>query len=323
MGLYGVGMGVLTMKRAAVFAGQGAQFVGMGKDLAEAYPECRDLFRRADEVLGRPLSKLCFEGPLEDLTRSDNCQPAIFVTSVACHRAFSREAVNPGFVGMAGLSLGEWSALHVAGALSFDETLRILDARGRFMQEACQEREGGMVSVMGLPLPKLEEICRQAGVEIANLNSADQTVLSGERQRIEEAEKLAKAAGAKRTVVLKVAGAFHSALMASAGRRLADVLGTVTFAVPAVPVLSNVTGRPHGSPQEIRENMIRQVTSSVRWSTCVESLKAMGVGGYLEFGPGRVLSGLIKQVDSQAVLGNIQDLPTLRKTVESMKSTGG
>ncbi|MDI6773861.1 MAG: ACP S-malonyltransferase [Verrucomicrobiota bacterium] len=310
------------MKRAAVFAGQGAQFVGMGKDLADACPECRDLFRRADEALGRPLSRLCFEGPIEELTRSNNCQPAVFVTSVACHRAFCREAGNPAFAGMAGLSLGEWSALHAAGALSFEDALRILEARGRFMQEACEEREGAMVSVMGLPLPELEAICRNIGVEIANLNSPDQIVLSGERGRIEDAEKKARDAGAKRTVVLKVAGAFHSALMASAGRRLAETLERVEFAAPAAPVMSNVTGQPHGNPREIRENMIRQVTSSVRWGACVESLKALGVGGYVEFGPGRALSGLIKQIDGHAALSNIQDLPTLQKAVETLKATG-
>jgi [acyl-carrier-protein] S-malonyltransferase len=313
-------MGALMVTgMAAVFAGQGAQFVGMGKDLCEAYPECRELFEKADEVLGRKLSRICFEGPIEELTRSDNCQPAIFVASVACHRALGREMGPLTWAGTAGLSLGEWTALHVGGSLSFEDTLRVLEARGRFMQDACGERDGAMVSVIGLSLAKLRDIGAATGVEIANMNSEEQTVLSGERKKIEEAEKKAKELGARRTVVLKVAGAFHSSLMSSAGKRLEEFLNNVRFASPSLPVLANVTGNAHGGPDEIRPNMVRQVTSSVKWLSCIEWFKARGVGKYVEFGPGRVLSGLIKQIDAQAVLYNIQDCATLRKAVEELK----
>jgi [acyl-carrier-protein] S-malonyltransferase len=305
--------------KAAVFAGQGAQFVGMGKDLAEAYPECRDLFVKADDVLGFSLSKICFEGPVEALTKSNNCQPAIFVTSIACFRALAREVPGLAFGAAAGLSLGEWSALHMAGALSFEDTLRVLEARGRFMQEACEEREGGMVSVMGLPADKLREIAAAAGVEIANLNSPEQTVLSGEKSRIPEVEKLASAAGAKRAIVLNVAGAFHSRLMQSAAKRLEDFLKTIPFSTPAVPVVANVTGAVHGGPDEMRQCMVRQVTSPVQWVACVQGLQQMGIKGYAECGPGKVLSGLIKRIDRAAGLWDVQDASTLKKTVDALK----
>jgi [acyl-carrier-protein] S-malonyltransferase len=299
--------------RALVFAGQGAQFVGMGKDLAEKYPECKALFEKADEVLGYELSKVCFEGPAEELTKSNHCQPAIFVTSIACHRALGVEKGAVGCIATAGLSLGEWSALHVAGALTFEDTLRVLEARGRFMQEACEERDGTMVSVIGLSADKLADICTSCGVEISNLNSAEQTVLSGDRHAVETAEKAAAELGAKRTVILNVAGAYHSSLMNSAAERLKTTLADVNIVEPTVSVLSNVTGQPHAGPEDIRGNMVKQVTSSVRWFSSIEWLKAHGADEYLELGPGKVLSGLIKRIDRDSKLHNIQDCVTLEK----------
>jgi [acyl-carrier-protein] S-malonyltransferase len=305
-------------KTAFVFAGQGAQFVGMGKDLAEAYPACKALFARADEVLGYALSKICFEGPVETLTQSDNCQPAIFVTSIACRTALAVERPQVSAAATAGLSLGEWSALHAAGALSFEDALRVLQARGRFMQDACRERAGGMVSVIGLPVEKLQEVCVATGVEIANLNSPEQTVLSGEKARIGEAEKMAATAGAKRTVVLNVAGAFHSALMASAATRLDEFLKQVAFSAPAVPVVSNATGQPHGGPDDIRRAMVKQVTAPVQWVSCVQWMAQQGVTRYVELGPGKVLSGLIKRISKEAALCDIQDGATLKKTAAAL-----
>lgn len=303
-------------EKAVVFAGQGAQFVGMGKDLADVNPECKALFDKADEILGFKLSKLCFEGPIEDLTKSSNCQPAIFVASMACWKAFSDKlGGNVPVKGVAGLSLGEWTALHMAGAMSFEDTLLILQARGRFMQEACEERRGGMVSVIGLTVEKLKEICSAVGVEIANLNSPEQTVLSGERQAIENAERLAKEAGAKKTVMLNVAGAFHSSLMTSAANKLREYLVKVDIRQPRIPVVANVTGMPHGSSGDIHREMIRQVTSSVHWVSCVNWFKNNGVTDYVECGPGRVLSGLIKRIDSNAVTVSIQDVATIEKAV--------
>ncbi len=306
-------------KRAVVFAGQGAQSVGMGKDLAEAYPACRALYERADAVLGFSLSKVCFEGPDTELTKSNNCQPAIFVTSVACYTALQSKlggAVT--FAGMAGLSLGEWTALHLAGVLSFEDTLKVLEARGRFMQQACEEQVGGMVSVMGLGQDKLREICAQSGVQMANINSTDQIVLSGAKAGVEAAEKLAQAAGAKRTIPLKVAGAFHSALMQSAATRLTAVLDSVTFQAPAVPVAANVLGGPHGAPAAIKQDMLRQITQSVNWLGCVEWFRQQGVTEYVECGPGKVLSGLIKRIDPAAVTLNVQDAATADKTAAAL-----
>lgn len=306
--------------RAIVFAGQGAQFVGMGKDLAAALPECKSLFDRASAVLGFDLLALCSEGPIEALTKSNNCQPAIFVTSVACFAALKARLPGLQAVGMAGLSLGEWTALHAAGALSFEDTVRILRARGQFMQEACDERQGGMVSVMGLPLAELQKVCAQAGVHIANINSSEQIVLSGDKAKIVEAERLAQAAGAKKTVPLTVAGAFHSPLMASAAGKLAGVLANVAFQSPSVPVMSNVTGLPHGAPDDIKAAMVQQVTSSVQWVSDIEGFKKAGVTEYIECGPGKVLAGLIKRIDKDAAAVSIQDVATLDKAVVALNA---
>ncbi len=296
------------MSAALIFSGQGAQSVGMGKDLADKYPVCADLYAKADEVIGYELSKICFEGPDEELTKSNHCQPAIFVTSVACAKALEAEGVGPQAVAMAGLSLGEWTALHMAGVLSFEDTVKVLEARGRFMQEACDEQAGGMVSIIGLSREQLDGICAEAGVTVANLNSSAQTVLSGPKAGIEKAEAFATEAGAKRAIILNVAGAFHSPLMASAATKLDEVLAGVTFNEPTVPVLSNVMGEPHAGADAIRANMVRQVTDSVLWLSCVEWMQAQGVNRYVECGPGRVLTGLIKRIAAGATLQNVNDV---------------
>jgi [acyl-carrier-protein] S-malonyltransferase len=306
------------MSRALVFAGQGAQFAGMGKDLADSSSECADLFRKADATLGFELSRLCFEGPAEELQRSDNCQPAIFVTSMACLCALREQAGDISFSGAAGLSLGEWTALHAAGVLSFEDTLRILRARGRFMQEACDSTDGGMVSIIGLDYEKIREITEDAGVEIANLNSTGQTVLSGQREAVARAEELAKSAGAKKTVALNVAGAYHSSLMQSARDKLAGVLEEIEFGTPKVTVLSNVTGAPHGDPGNIRRKMLEQVTSSVHWYESIEWFTSNGVAEFVELGPGRVLSGLIRRIDRSVSVVNVQDKASLEKTAKAI-----
>jgi [acyl-carrier-protein] S-malonyltransferase len=306
--------------RAVVFAGQGAQFVGMGKDLAAAYPECKDLFDRASAVLGYDLAALCAEGPIEEITKSDKCQPAIFVTSAACFTALKKQYPELQVSGFAGLSLGEWTALWAAGVLSFEDTVKVLQARGKAMQEACTERPGGMVSVMGLALSALEKVCAEAGVQMANINSTEQIVLSGDKDKIAVAEKLAQAAGAKKTVVLPVAGAFHSSLMAPAAVKLEQILAGMTFQKPAVPVVSNVTAKPHGEPADIKVQMVKQVTSSVQWVSTIEGFKLAGVTEYIECGPGKVLAGLIKRIDKDASSMSIQDVPTLDKAVAALKA---
>jgi len=309
----------MTPNSAIVFAGQGAQAVGMGRDFSEAYPECRQMFMRANEILGFDIARICFDGPIEELTKSNYCQPAIFLVSACGHAMFRAAVCDVIPAGCAGLSLGEWSALYAADVLTFDDTLRVLEARGRFMQEACQEQPGGMVSVIGLPLQDLSNICVAAGVEIANLNSADQTVLSGPKEAIIEAEKLAKAAGAKKTIVLNVAGAFHSKLMLSAAVKLEKLLATVTFKPPRFPVISNVTGQPHGTPDQIRAMVVKQVTSSVHWSASVEWFKAAGVTRYVECGPGRILSGLIRRIDPAAATFPAGDVAALTAAITALK----
>jgi [acyl-carrier-protein] S-malonyltransferase len=306
--------------RAIVFAGQGAQAVGMGKDLADAYPTCRALFEQADAVLGYSISKICFEGPAEELTKTRHCQPAIFVASMAAFTALKQNRPNLTFAAAAGLSLGEWTALCAAGVLGFEDTLRILEARGRFMQDACDQAEGGMVSILGLTADALRPICEASGLEMANLKSAGQTVLSGPKAGIDKAAELAKAAGAKRSIPLKVAGAYHSSLMKPAAERLAGVLQGVTFRPPAFPVVANVTGLPHGAPESIRDTMVRQVTSSVRWQASVEWMKAAGVTQYIEFGPGKVLSGLVKQTHAEAVTLNVENVESLNAATAALNA---
>lgn len=307
----------MMSKKAVLFPGQGAQAVGMGRDLAEGLPACRALYDKAGEVLGYDLADICFNGPIEKLTMSAHAQPAIFVHSVAAWIAW--QARQPGaFDYMAGLSSGEWTALHLAGVIGFEDTLKVLEARGRFMQEACEAQPGGMVSVIGADAGTLEKICGGAGVEPANLNSPEQTVLSGPREGIDRAEALARDLGIRKVIRLNVAGAFHSALMRPAAAKLEAVLGRVELKPPAVPVLSNVTGLPHGGPDEIRKRMVAQVHSPVRWYHGIEYLKAQGVTSYLECGPGKVLTGLVRRIDNGAVLHNITDPLTVEAVAQKL-----
>lgn len=306
---------------SAVFPGQGAQSVGMGIDLAAQRPVAAARFAEASEVLGYDLRRLCAEGPPEELTRSDRAQPAIFVVSVICAEALAESVPELAWSAAAGLSSGEWAALWLAGALSFADTVRVLAARGRFMQEACEVAPGGMVSVIGLSPEALHEVATASGAEIANFNSPEQTVLSGRKEAVEAAARLAAERGARRVIPLAVAGAFHSSLMAPAARRLAEVLADVPIHPPRFPVISNVTAQPHGSPDEIRSRMVEQVTSPVRWVECVQTLRGMGVGRFIEAGPGRVLSGLIRRIDKDAEIHNVCDSPTLDAVVRTLSGT--
>ena len=294
------------MSRMLLFPGQGAQAVGMGRDLAEGLDECRALFSRAGDVLGFDLLKLCAEGPIEALTKSDVAQPAIFTVSVAARAALAHFAGGKLRVaGAAGHSLGEWAALHEAGVVSFEDALRVLRARGQFMQDACEAAPGGMLTVIGLTLDQVREVAQASGLEVANLNSPVQTVLSGPADRLAAGEAAAKAAGAKRALRLAVAGAFHSSLMKPAAEKLADFLQGIDFHSPKCPVWSNVTGKPHAAPDDIRRLMVAQVVSSVRWTDCFADMAAAGMTAGFECGPGTVLAGLAKRIAPETPVASI------------------
>ncbi len=305
-------------KIGLLFSGQGAQAPGMGKDLAAQDPDCRALYTRGNAVLGYDLAEICFNGPESELTKSHHCQPAIFLTSMACYTALNKARPGLAVAAVAGLSLGEWTALHMAGALTLDDTLKVLAARGRFMQDACEARAGGMLSVIGLEREQLEAICERTGCGIANLNSPAQTVLSGPLEQIAEAEREAKAMGAKRAIALPVAGAFHSPLMAPAVPRLEAVLDTVDVVAPVIPVVANVSGRPHGDPASIRRDMLRQVTASVHWYESIEWMTANGVDTIIECGPGTVLTGLVKRIVKDVALYNVQNAEDAEKVAAAL-----
>lgn len=296
--------------KAIIFPGQGSQIVGMGRDLADALPACKAMFKRANEVVGYDLTSICFDGPQEELNLSHNAQLGIFVSSVAAYKAIEERGQIGNVDYLAGHSLGEWTALHLAGVVGFEDTLRILQARGSYMQAACEDAPGTMLAVMNVSGERLIEIAAEAECFVANFNSLSQTVLSGRIETIEKAEELAKEAGAKRTVRLPVAGAFHSPLMASAAKKMDLFLSSITFQEPHIPVISNVTGHVH-EVEHLQARMVEQIISSVRWVACVEFLAHAGVQQFVECGPGKVLAGLIKRIDKNLAVRNIGHIADL------------
>jgi [acyl-carrier-protein] S-malonyltransferase len=307
-------------KTALLFAGQGAQVVGMGKDLAEKFPTAKTWFDRANAALGYDLASICFHGPEPELTRTENAQPGIFLVSWVAFQLLREEAPSLKFEATAGLSLGEFTALAAAGAMSFEDGLRVVRQRGRFMQEACDATRGGMAAVIGLDEAPTREVCAETGVVLANLNCPGQLVISGETDKIARAVELAKTKGAKRAIPLPVAGAYHSPLMTSAQAKLQAELAKVTLSAPAVPVISNVTAQAHGAPDEIRARLIEQVTSSVLWEKSMRQLLAHGFTRFIELGPGTALSGFMKRIDKSAHLFNVSDAESLVATVKGLAS---
>ena len=324
-------------KTALLFAGQGAQAVGMGKDLAAAFPSAKAWFDRANAALGYDLASICFNGPEPELTKTENAQPGIFLVSwVAFQLLKERVGVQSRngrdcsaadtlkrelqlkFDATAGLSLGEFTALTAAGAMSFEDGLRVVRQRGRFMQEACEATRGGMAAVIGLDEAPTREVCAEAGVVLANLNCPGQLVISGETDKIANAVELAKAKGAKRALALPVAGAYHSPLMAGAQPKLQAELAKIKISAPGVPVISNVTGQPHGAPTEISARLIEQVTSSVFWEKSMRYLLAQGFTRFIELGPGTALSGFMKRIDNGAQMLNVADAASLEATVKAL-----
>ncbi len=304
-------------KTALLFAGQGAQVVGMGKDLAEYFPNAKDWFDRANAALGYDLASVCFNGPEAELTKTENAQPGIFLVSWVAFQLLRERAPNLAFDATAGLSLGEFTALTAAGAMSFEDGLKLVRQRGRFMQEACDATRGSMAAIIGLDEAATREVCDAAGVELANLNCPGQIVISGEAEKINQACELAKSKGAKRALPLTVAGAYHSKLMSSAQPKLKAALDGVALNSSKVPVISNVTVKPHGEVSEIKTRLVEQVTSSVRWEDSMRYLLSQGFTRFIELGPGTALSGFMKRIDKSAQLLNVADVASLEATVKA------
>ena len=312
------------MKLAFLFPGQGAQAVGMGRALAEAFPEARDTFATADRVLGFGLTELCWNGPAEDLKKSKNTQPALLTHSVAAWRLLEATGVTPDYV--AGHSLGEYSACVAAGALTFEDALVLTRRRGELMYEAGLARPGAMAAVLGLSPADVEAACAEAAeagiVRAANLNAPGQVVISGEPAAIDLACEKAKARGAKRAIKLEVSGAFHSPLMEPAAVGLREALAGVTIRDARCPVVSNAWARPVQRADEIRRALEEQLLASVRWEESMRLLRTEGVEGFVELGTGKVLRGLLRTIDSTATSWNVEDPDSLAATRAALEGAG-
>jgi len=305
-------------KTALLFAGQGAQVVGMGKDLAGAFPSAKEWFKRANEVLGYDLTAICFLGPEPELTKTENAQPGIYLVSWVAFQLLKERVPRLSFEATAGLSLGEFTALAAAGAMSFEDGLKLVRQRGKFMQEACDATQGGMAAIIGLDEAPTREVCAQAGVVLANLNCPGQLVISGATDKIAQACELAKAKGARRALPLAVAGAYHSPLMASAQTKLQAELAGVKIVSPTVPVISNVNAKPHEGPETIRARLVEQVTSSVRWEESMRYLLSQGFTRFIELGPGSALTGFMKRIEKNTQVLNVADVGSLESAVKAV-----
>lgn len=305
------------MSNAVVFPGQGAQKVGMGADFVERFPVARELFDQAREILGYDLGKICLDGPDETLTLTKHCQPAIFLVSAAIIRVMEEEgALDRDSIGFtAGLSLGEYTALWFAGALGFEDGLRLVAKRGEAMQAASDDPPSGMISLLGADLETAEAIATAAAegevLSVANLLSPGQIVLSGTKTALARVPEIAKAKGVRRALPLNVAGAFHSALMAPAADVLVAALAETEIASPRIPVVGNVTGKPMTDPAEIRDNLGAQVVKPVRWVQSMEHMIGAGVEQFIEPGPGRVLAGLLRKIDREKTARNVEAVAEL------------
>lgn len=307
-------------KLAFLFPGQASQYPGMGRDLAEKFPESRAVFEEADAALGFPISKLCFEGSEDDLKLTENTQPAILTVSVAAYRALASRGVAPDFA--AGHSLGEYSVLVAAGTLEFSAAVQIVRRRGRYMQEAVPAGEGAMAAIMGLSPADVAEVCKKAAqgevVSPANLNSPEQTVISGNAAAVKRAVEIASQSGAKRAVILPVSAPFHCALMQPAQQRLERDLRAAQFSTLRFPLITNVDAEAVTSGEEAREALIRQVTLPVRWLDSVHEMIDQGVTVFVEVGPGKVLAGLLRQIDRSVRCFGVEDAASLQATLDKI-----
>ena len=299
---------------AWVFPGQGAQEVGMGRDLYERSPQSRQLFDTADSVLGYAISELCFQGPADRLQQTRFAQPALFTVSFACLEAARALGGLPedetAFV--AGHSLGEYTALVAADALSFEDGLLLVAERGRLMQETAEQSSGAMAALIGLDHEAVAAICGEAGAEVCNLNAPGQVVIGGAVKAVEAAMALALERGARRGVRLKVNGAFHTSFMKPAVEAMARAVAAAPLRDPRVPIIANTTAEPLTTAEALGKELVQQLTDSVRWQESVEALRARGVTGVIEFGPGRVLTGLIRRIDRSLAVRNVFDIESAR-----------
>ena len=310
------------VKLAFIFPGQGSQYAGMGRELAENFDVAREVFEEADAALGFPVSQLCFDGPDEDLQLTANTQPAILTTSVAAYRVLQSYGLHPDFV--AGHSLGEYSALVAAGGLNLQDAVRLVRRRGELMQEAVPVGVGAMAAILGLEAADVVAACAEAAqgevCSPANFNGPTQTVIAGATAAVERAVAAAKARGARRAIMLKVSAPFHCALMTPAQEGMTGPLHGTDFNNLPIPLINNVDAAPVTASYAARDGLIRQISSPVRWTEVVAQLVAQGVTAFVEVGPGKVLSGLVKGIYRDAALFNVEDVASLQKTIESLKN---
>src|SRR5947208_10678186 len=305
-------------KIALLFAGQGAQAVGMGKDLVEQFPVAANLFRQADEILGRKLSEIAWNGPLEELTKTSNCQPALFVHGLACLSILRESAGDFPIGGAAGLSLGEMTAHAAAGTFDFASGLKLVQKRGELMDEACAATNGAMAAMIGAAENDVRRLAADEDVDIANINAPGQIVISGERAKVEAAVGVAKEYGIRRATMLNVAGAYHSRLMESAYQKLGEALLEVEMQLPKFPIISNVTGEEVKTLPEIRRTLQEQVTATVRWYDCIERLVKLGCDYFIELGPGGVLAGLLRRTRRDIHVVSVSDVESVRTCAEGL-----